>query len=592
VSLKTVETPVAGIPTARPAAFLKEMLLGLPQAQTMEALRHGRGAEAETGEGEARAEATEAAPGRAAGADSGLPMSVAERKLIARIDLTTRGIDMERLELLKAISFGERVAEDETTALARYFVETDQWERILKGEIDVVRGEKGSGKSAIYSLLIARADELFDKGILLTTGENPRGATVFKDLVSEPPTSEQEFVGLWKLYLVTLVAQQLRDFGVSGKDYDALIEILEDQDLLEPDSDFDLARAFKQARNYASSWFKPRSLEGSFAIDPNTLIPTFAGKIVPGEPSKEERDRGVVSVDRLAWLANKALEKAGIEIWVLLDRLDVAFIDSHDLETNALRALFRVYRDFAALDRIKLKIFLRSDIWKRITETGFREASHITKVAVLDWKPASLLNLIVKRLLNNPALIKEFGIDAKSVLRDFRAQSDLFYRFFPKQVEQGSRKSTTLDWIISRCADASGKTAPREIIHLLNSAREQEVARVERGENAPPGDIVFDHTVFKPALATVSEARLVQTIFAEYPDLKPWLTALEGEKTEQTLESLSAIWKTSEGEAARRAQLLVEIGFFEKRESGGLSTFWVPFLYRDGLFLSQGLAEE
>src|SRR6266496_5228055 len=121
---------------------------------------------------------------------------------------------MERLGLLKTISFGQRVAEDETAALAGYFVETDQWERTLKGEIDVVRGEKGSGKSAIYSLLIARADELFDKGILLTTGENPRGATVFQDLVAEPPTSEQEFVSLWKLYLVTLITQQLKEFGV------------------------------------------------------------------------------------------------------------------------------------------------------------------------------------------------------------------------------------------------------------------------------------------------------------------------------------------------------------------------------------------
>jgi hypothetical protein len=497
---------------------------------------------------------------------------------------------MERLQLLKNISFGERVAEDETAALAKYFVETDQWDRILKGEIDVVRGEKGYGKSAIYSLLVARADDLFDKGVLLTTGEHPRGATVFKDLVAEPPTSEQEFIGLWKLYLVTLIAQELREFGVTGKEYDELISILEDQDLLE--AEFDLGRAFKQVRSYVTSWFRPKSVEGTLTVEPNTMIPTFTGKIIPGEPSKEDRNRGVVSVDRLATLANKALERAGVQIWVLLDRLDVAFVESHDLEKNALRALFRVYRDFAALEQIKLKIFLRSDIWKRITESGFREASHITKVATLDWKPASLLNLVVKRLLNNPILIEEFKIDAQSVLRDFRAQSDLFYRFFPKQVEQGSRKSTTFDWIVSRCADASERTAPREIIHLLNSVREQEVARIERGENAPAGDIIFDHTVFKPALVTVSEARLVQTIYAEYPDYKPWLANLEGQKTEQTPESLSTIWKITEEEAGRRAQHLVDIGFFQAREGGGLSTFWVPFLYRDGLSMSQGLAEE
>ena len=52
---------------------------------------------------------------------------------------------IDHLELLKSISFGERVAEDETGALGNYFVETDQWSRIYEGEIDIIRGEKGSG---------------------------------------------------------------------------------------------------------------------------------------------------------------------------------------------------------------------------------------------------------------------------------------------------------------------------------------------------------------------------------------------------------------------------------------------------------------
>ena len=63
---------------------------------------------------------------------------------------------MDKLELLKSISFGARVAEEEITELAKYFVETDQWSRMINGEIDIVRGDKGAGKSAIYSLLITR----------------------------------------------------------------------------------------------------------------------------------------------------------------------------------------------------------------------------------------------------------------------------------------------------------------------------------------------------------------------------------------------------------------------------------------------------
>jgi hypothetical protein len=498
---------------------------------------------------------------------------------------------MQRLELLKNLTFGARVAEEETAELANYFVETDQWNRIFRGEIDIIRGDKGAGKSAIYSLLAAKSNELFDKKILLITAERPRGATVFKDLVAEPPTSELEFIVLWKLYISALIGQQIREFGIAAgeKTANKLIDVLEEQGLLE--SEFDLGRLFKQVRGYARAWFMPNSVEGSVTVDPTTGTPTFKAKITPGEPNADLRAKGCVSVDMLADLANRALTAGDYYIWVLMDRLDVAFVESHDLERNALRALFRVYRDFAAYERIKLKIFLRSDIWERIVEGGLREASHIVRVAILDWTPASLLNLIVRRLLSNDALINTFAIDKDNVLRDFDAQSSLFYRFFPPQVEQGTKKRSTLDWMISRCADATDKTAPRELIHLLNTVREKEVERTERGEGAPPGDQLFDRSVFKPALAIVSEARLIQTTYAEYPDLKPALVELQGEKTEQTIHSLAAIWKTSEEEAAKRTQSLVEIGFFQPRGGRDHWTYWVPFLYRDALAMSQGKDE-
>jgi Fic family protein len=90
----------------------------------------------------------------------------------------------------------------------------------------------------------------------------------------------------------------------------------------------------------------------------------------------------------------------------------------------------------------------------------------------------------------------------------------------------------------------------------------------------------------------VSEARLVLTIYAEYPKLKPFLSALEGEKTEQTVQSLAAIWKISEEEAKKHIQSLVEIGFFQPRGGRDNWTYWVPFLCRDALYMSQGIADE
>ena len=112
-------------------------------------------------------------------------------------------------DVLQGVTFGQRVAEDEEETLATYFVETEQWRKIFNGDIDIIYGPKGSGKSAIYNLLIGKQQELQGKNVFLVAGESLRGETVFQGLVNDPPTSENEFVGLWKLYILSLTAKTL-----------------------------------------------------------------------------------------------------------------------------------------------------------------------------------------------------------------------------------------------------------------------------------------------------------------------------------------------------------------------------------------------
>ncbi len=102
---------------------------------------------------------------------------------------------MDKLQWLKSISFGARVAEDESGELAKYFVETDQWNRIVKGEIDVVIGAKGASKRAIYSLLITQEREFLDRNTLPVPGEKPRGTPVFKDIIANPPPRKLSLSG-------------------------------------------------------------------------------------------------------------------------------------------------------------------------------------------------------------------------------------------------------------------------------------------------------------------------------------------------------------------------------------------------------------
>lgn len=496
---------------------------------------------------------------------------------------------MERLELLKRMSFGSQVAEDEVARLQEYFVQTDQWRRIERGDVDIIRGEKGAGKSALYLLLDKRKEELFDRGVLIVSGENPRGATVFKDLIADPPATEREFVVLWKLYILSLIAHEMRGYGINTPDATAVYAALEEAKLLE--RELNLAGLLRGVQSLARRLLGITSVEAGVAMDPGSGMPSgVIGRISLAEPSGELRSAGINSIDGMFSKINQSLAESGYTIWVLLDRLDVAFADSHELEANAIRALIRAYSNFQSFERVFLKIFLREDIWRRVTETGFREASHIVRYEVMVWTSPMLLNLIMRRVLSNEDFNKEYGVDRDQILGDAGKQNELFRRIFPEQVEQGPRKAATFDWMVGRCADGTGNTAPRELIHLLNCLKDEEIRRLERGESAAPNEQLFDRSVFKQALPKVSENRINTYLFAEYPEERPFIEKLKGEKTEQNTESLAAIWNIGRDDAISRAQQLVKLGFFQVRGSRSEPTFWVPFLYRDGLSMVQGKA--
>mgnify|MGYP001202336831 CR=1 FL=1 len=495
-----------------------------------------------------------------------------------------------KLEVLKQIKIGERVAEEEADELVRYFVETDQWRQMHTGEIDVVYGPKGSGKSALYTLLTKKEGELFDAGILIAPAENVRGATVFRSIVSDPPPSELSFTYLWKIYCLILIARKLREYEIAEGDAKQLISALEKASLL-PVVD-SLSAMFRAVTTYIKGWLNrdTTAVEYALTIDPMTGAPTLSRKTEFDNVS-EAQSLGDIPVEELLEVANKALEKSGLKVWLLFDRLDVAFAESPDLERNALRALFRAYNDLKAYPAIGMKIFVRDDIWRRITIGGFTEASHITKSVHIAWNEEGLLNLVVLRLLNNPAFVEYAGVDPELVKSDYAKQRDLFYKLVPEQVDTG-KNPETFSWVVSRTTDASGNSVPREVIHLFEVAKDLQISKLERGGAEPEMQHLLERAAFKEALPTVSKVRYEQTLLAEYPDMQEYLQKLEGGKAEQTIITLSHLWKTEPELTSVVAKRLSDIGFFEVRGTKDEPSFWVPFIYRSALNLIQGKAED
>lgn len=497
-----------------------------------------------------------------------------------------------KAECLRNLTFGNQIAEEEREALREYFVRTQAWNRIFNDEVDIVYGPKGAGKSALFLLAQDHADELFDRKVIQISAENPRGTPAFKDLEVNPPSSEREFIGIWKLYFLTLVARSFNEFGINNVHSRKVLDTLDAHGLL-PAQKTTLGAILTSVRNYVSRVFKPASLEGGLVIDPQTgMAAGVTGKITFQDPAIDAQKAGYASVDELLGEADKALDVAGYDAWLMLDRLDVAFDESTELERNALRALFRAYRDNRSHNHIKPKIFLRTDIWQRITEEGFREATHMSRDINLTWDRASIKNLIVRRLVSNSSVVKLYGIDRDKVLQSARLQDEIFEAVFPGQVEVGENQSTTLNWMMKRTADGTKTNQPRDIILFLNKLIEVQNRRVERGEAVPQESWLFDRSSFKEALPALSEYKVTRQLFAEYPSLRKFIEALREQKTEHNIDSLARLWNVDEEAGASVAKELRDVGFFEERHSRGEITYWVPFVYRSYLALSQGKMQE
>ncbi len=62
-------------------------------------------------------------------------------------------------KLLDVLDLGSSVAEHDSS-LERYFVETSTFKRLIRDEGDVIAGDKGTGKTALFQILNRRYTEL------------------------------------------------------------------------------------------------------------------------------------------------------------------------------------------------------------------------------------------------------------------------------------------------------------------------------------------------------------------------------------------------------------------------------------------------
>lgn len=282
-------------------------------------------------------------------------------------------------------------------------------------------------------------------------------------------------------------------------------------------------------------------------------------------------------------LCDAALAAAGKRCWLLVDRLDAAFQADPELEKLALRSLIVAYKDLMGRERIRPKLFFRTDLFDLVAGSGFRELTHVQDRTSppIAWDADKLLHMIIERFVFNEAIRKEFHVTRDDV-QDPETREALFYYLFPNQVDVGPRKPDTWSWMQSRIRDGNSIRTPRDLHGLVkNSAiKEREFLAIGQGLDS---ETLIGAAALREGLAQLSTDKVKTTLIAENPDLEAAITAFKGQKAEQNGETLirllGASWETIVDRLAR-------IGFLEKTGS----SWKVPLLYRDGLDIVQGAA--
>ncbi len=310
----------------------------------------------------------------------------------------------EKLTILETIDLGASAAENEFRDLSNYYLKTDQFNRVARGEARIVCGRKGSGKTALFSQL-RNTKRIDKKNIIIDL--KPESYTLIKfkeDVLSllQEGTLEHTLHAFWEYILLLELC-----YKVLEKDK---IPHMQDSRLTEK---YQQLESYYNASDYIS--------DGDFSERLSSLINSIQIKF---QDLYEKQNHIRLSSAQITELLYKheinelkqhlkdylRLKK---EVWLLIDNVDKGWatdgIKKEDLIIirTLLEATRKIERQLSDKDIFcKTVVFLRNDVYELLLNV-IPDRGKESKV-VLDWTDkAALKELIRRRLIYSSSFDKE-----------------------------------------------------------------------------------------------------------------------------------------------------------------------------------------
>lgn len=293
---------------------------------------------------------------------------------------------------IQKLQIGASAAENEHDDLASYYIQTEEFQRAVRGEIQIVTGRKGSGKTALFYQV---RNKIRNDKRNVVIDLNPEGFQLrkFKTLVlegMEAGTQEHTVTAFWEYLLFLEICYKLleKDRRVHLHDHTLRSKYLELQEI------------------YSGGSFIS---EGDFAERLLKLLETIEDKF---QSAKIETNNVLTRAQLTEFIYQHNLERLKTcitdylghknSVWILFDNLDKGWaahgVDESDLVNLRclIEALRKLEREFRKKDIVcHSVVFVRNDIFEHLI-SATSDRGKLNR-ASLDWTDTDLLREMLRR---------------------------------------------------------------------------------------------------------------------------------------------------------------------------------------------------
>ncbi|NEO67624.1 MAG: hypothetical protein F6J98_47675 [Moorea sp. SIO4G2] len=283
-------------------------------------------------------------------------------------------------------------------------------------------------------------------------------------------------------------------------------------------------------------------------------------------------------------------------IILLFDGLDTGFGNeqpNRERRTKAIEGLLSLITDLGDnLKKLKFKVLLREDIWRRLR---FDNKSHFFgRSVVLEWRErADFFKVIIKQALKSDRfkVLVVNSIQQGSLLSNLSSSSDAFSDYLSEsqvfeiwnllvgERMKGGKSAFTRNWVWKRIADGSNNHSPRALLQLFAEAKDWEINEQERNP--------YQKTIIRPralssSLEKVSEKALDALINEEFSELQDLIYCLKGI-------GRSPFYATDVSELYDKLSFAREVGLLSIYEGtkDDVKRYKVPDLYLSGIGMTR-----